>query len=156
MLALAILAVLCGADSWMAALPMISVWPQDNQLVRGQLATHQVLELLLAEGMRTDCRGVRHESIEEVDSGHGRVERRRLWTTDAWYGDVPQWKGLLRFTYIAPTCQVGDKRSVDRRYYISRLRQATPEFLLRKDKTYNVGIKTKAKAFSVPSIFSTS
>ena len=30
---------------WMAALPMISVWSQDNQLVRGQLATHQGLEL---------------------------------------------------------------------------------------------------------------
>jgi len=167
---------------------MISAWSQENQLVLGQLA----------EGMRTDCQGVRHESIEDVDGGHGRVERRRLWTTDdiAWYGDVSQWKGLSRFICIESTRQVGDKRSVDRRYYISSLRQATPEFLLRtlrghwgienrlhwcldvsfneddsrirkghaaenfsrlrrialnllrKDKTYNVGIKTKTKACS--------
>jgi len=168
------------------------------QVKSNQPSLHQDLELLFAEGMRTDCQGVRHESIEEVDGGHGRVERRRLWTTDdiAWYGDASQWKGLSRFICIESTRQVGDKRSVDRRYYISSLRQATPEFLLRtlrghwgienrlhwcldvsfneddsrirkghaaenfsrlrrialnllrKDKTYNVGIKTKAKACS--------
>jgi predicted transposase YbfD/YdcC len=156
------------------------------------------LELLFAEGMRAGCQGVRHEYTEEVDGGHGRVEQRRLWTTDDvdWYGDAAQWKGLSRFVCVESIRQVGDHRSVDRRYYISSLRRATARFLLetirghwgienrlhwcldvsfnedhsrirkghaaenfsrlrrlalnllRKDKTYKVGLKTKAKACS--------
>ena len=40
------------------------------------------LELLFAEGRRKDCLGVRHEFTQDVTAGHGRVETRRLWTTD--------------------------------------------------------------------------
>lgn len=168
------------------------------QVKGNQPSLHQDLELLFAEGMRKDCQGVRHEFIEDVDAGHGRVETRRLWTTDdvAWYAEASAWKGLSRFICIESIRQVGDKRSVDRRYYISSLRQTTPKALLqtirghwgienrlhwcldvsfnedasrirkghaaenfsrlrrlalnllRKDKTYKVGLKTKAKACS--------
>jgi len=168
------------------------------QVKGNQPSLHQDLELLFAEGMRADCQGVRHEYTEAVDGGHGRVEQRRLWTTDDvdWYGDAAQWKSLSRFICVESIRQVGDKRSVDRRYYISSLRWATPKFLLeairghwgienrlhwcldvsfnedhsrirkghaaenfsrlrrlalnllRKDKTYKVGLKTKAKACS--------
>ncbi len=133
-----------------------------------------------------------------MTAGHGRVETRRLWTTDevAGYGEAPQWKGLSRFICIEAIREVGEKRSVDRRYYLSSLRKATAESLLRiirghwgvenglhwcldvsfnednsrlrkghaaenfsrlrrlalnllkKDKTFKVGLKTKAKACS--------
>ena len=156
------------------------------------------LELLFAEGMRQDCLGVRHECTQDVTAGHGRVETRRLWATDevAWYGEASQWKGLARFICIEATRDVGDKHSVERRYYLSSLRTATPEALLRiirghwgvenglhwcldvsfneddsrirkghaaenfsrlrrlalnllkQDKTFKVGLKTKAKACS--------
>lgn len=156
------------------------------------------LELLFAEGMRPDCLGVRHEFTEDVTAGHGRVETRRLWATEevAWYGEATQWKGLARFLCIEAIREVGDKRSVERRYYLSSLRTTPAESLLRiirghwgvenglhwcldvsfnedqsrihkghaaenfsrlrrlalnllkKDKTFQVGLKTKAKACS--------
>jgi predicted transposase YbfD/YdcC len=156
------------------------------------------LELLFAEGMRTDCLGVRHEFTQDVTVGHGRVETRRLWATEevAWYAGASDWKGLSRFICIESIRQIGQKRSVERRYYLSSLRTATAEFLLRtirghwgvenglhwcldvsfnedhsrirqghaaenfsrlrrlalnllkKDKTFKVGLKTKAKACS--------
>jgi predicted transposase YbfD/YdcC len=156
------------------------------------------LELLFAEAMRKDCLGVPYEFTQDVTAGHGRVETRRLWTTDAvaWYAEASQWKGLARFICIEAIRQTGDKRSVDRRYYLSSLRRATAESLVRiirghwgienglhwcldvsfhedhsrlrkghaaenfsrlrrlalnllkKDKTFKVGLKTKAKACS--------
>jgi len=102
------------------------------QVKGNQPSLHQDLELLFAEGMRKDGQGVRHEFTQEVDAGHGRVEIRRLWTTDeiAWYADASPWKGLSRFICMESIRQVGDRRSGDRRYYISSLRQATPKSLL--------------------------
>lgn len=159
---------------------------------------HADLKLLFAEGMRQDCLGIGHEYTEDVDAGHGRVETRRLWTTEQvdWYAEASQWKGLARFICVEAVRQVEGKRSVARRYYLSSRRHATPELLLRiirghwgvenglhwcldvsfnedssrirkghaaenfsrlrrlalnllrKDKTFNVGLKTKAKACS--------
>lgn len=156
------------------------------------------LELLFAEGMRKDCLGVPYEFTQDVTAGHGRVETRRLWTTEevAWYAEASQWKGLARFICIESLRDTGDKCTVERRYYLSSLHTATPEFLLRtirghwgienglhwcldvsfhedssrihkghaaenfsrlrrlalnllkKDKTFKVGLKTKAKACS--------
>ena len=91
------------------------------------------LELLFAEGMRKDCLGVPYEFTQDVTAGHGRVETRRLWTTEAvaWYAEASQWKGLARFLCIESIRDTGGKSSVERRYYLSSLRTATPEFLLR-------------------------
>jgi predicted transposase YbfD/YdcC len=159
---------------------------------------HEQLQLLFAEGMRQDCLGIRHEFTEEVGAGHGRIETRRLWTTQEvdWYAEASQWKGLARFICVEAVREVEAKRSVARRYYLSSRRHATPESLLqiirghwgienglhwcldvsfnedssrirkghaaenfsrlrrlalnllRKDKTFKVGLKTKAKACS--------
>jgi predicted transposase YbfD/YdcC len=91
------------------------------------------LELLFAEGMRSDCLGVQHEFTQDVTAGHGRVETRRLWATDevAWYGEAAQWKGLARFICIEAIREVGDKRSTERRYYLSSLRTTPAKSLLR-------------------------
>jgi predicted transposase YbfD/YdcC len=156
------------------------------------------LELLFGEGMRQDCLGVPYEFTQDVTAGHGRVETRRLWTTPevAWYGEATQWKGLARFICIEALRDTGEKCTTERRYYLSSLQQATPEFLLRtirghwgvenglhwcldvsfgedasrlrkghvaenfsrlrrlalnllkKDKTFKIGLKAKAKACS--------
>jgi len=42
----------------------------------------------------------------------------------------------------------GSKRSVDVRCHVSNLRQSDTEFLLRTDKTYDVGLETKTKVRS--------
>jgi predicted transposase YbfD/YdcC len=103
------------------------------QVKDNQLSLHQDLQLLFAEGMRKDCLGVDHTSIEEVDKGHGRIETRRLWTTQevGWYSQASQWKDLSRFICIESVRQIKGKTSTDRRYYVSSVGRTTAADLLR-------------------------
>jgi len=57
------------------------------------------------------------ECHEDVDAGHGRIETRRIWTTDwmDWYAGRKKWEGL---------------RSTERRYYISSLSGQKPAAML--------------------------
>ncbi len=60
---------------------------------------------------------------EEIDAGHGRVETRRIWTTD-WINGYPnrfEWAGLKCFVCIESVRVVDGKSSTTRRYYISTL-----------------------------------
>lgn len=168
------------------------------QVKDNQPSLHQDLQLLFAEGMRKDCLGVGHTFVQEADKGHGRVETRRLWTTEevGWYAQASQWKGLSRFICIESVREGNGKSSTDRRYYLSSIQKTTAGALLRiirghwgienrlhwcldvsfnedssrirkghaaenfsrlrrlalnllrKDKTYKVGLKTKTKACS--------
>jgi len=67
--------------------------------------------------------GVRYSFHEEVDSSHGRVETRRIWTTDwtGWYQDRSKWVGLRSFVCVESTRAVSDHTSTERRYHISDL-----------------------------------
>jgi len=60
---------------------------------------------------------------EETNAGHGRVETRRIWTTDwtDWYPNRREWAGLKSFVCVESIRQVGEKRSTERRYFISDL-----------------------------------
>ncbi len=93
---------------------------------------HEDLQLLFAEGMRKDCLGVAHEFTEDIDAGHGRIETRRLWTTEQvdWYAEADQWDGLARFICVEAIREIDGKRSTARRYYLSSCRQATAKSLL--------------------------
>ncbi len=93
---------------------------------------HEDLQLLFAEGMRKDGRGVTHEFTEAIDAGHGRIETRRLWTTEEvdWYAEADQWQGLARFICVEATRKIDAKQSTARRYYLSSSRRATAKSLL--------------------------
>ena len=60
---------------------------------------------------------------ESHNTGHGREEWRRCWAFDAgdrlYKGD--QWRDLQSFALVERTRRIGDKTSVERRYYISSL-----------------------------------
>jgi len=62
-------------------------------------------------------------SGESHNTGHGREEWRRCWAFDAgdrlYKGD--QWRDLQSFALVERTRRIGDKTSVERRYYISSL-----------------------------------
>lgn len=62
-------------------------------------------------------------SYEEVDKGHGRIETRRCLVSDQldWLEQKPLWTGLQTIAMIEETRQVGDKVSIDRRFFISSL-----------------------------------
>jgi len=72
------------------------------------------------------CRSIPGVSVsfhEEVDGGHGRVETRRIWTTEwtDWYAQRSDWTGLQSFVCVESERIIDDQTSTDRRYYISDL-----------------------------------
>jgi predicted transposase YbfD/YdcC len=60
---------------------------------------------------------------EDVDAGHGRIETRRCIVSSHidWLEQKPQWAGLKTIAMIEETRDVGDKVSIDRRFFISSL-----------------------------------
>jgi predicted transposase YbfD/YdcC len=72
------------------------------------------------------------ESHEETNGGHGRIETRRIWTTDwtDWYQERDQWAGLKSFVCVESIRSVGEHCSTDRRYFISDLADRSAEAML--------------------------
>lgn len=60
---------------------------------------------------------------ETVDGDHGRIETRRVWCTSDtdWFQEKGLWKGLASFGMVECERVVGEKTSVERRYFISSL-----------------------------------
>jgi predicted transposase YbfD/YdcC len=59
----------------------------------------------------------------QVDGGHGRIETRKVWSTEALegLGTCERWPGLATLVMVEATRQIGDQESMERRYYISSL-----------------------------------
>ena len=70
-------------------------------------------------------------SWESHNTGHGREEWRRCWAFSADYrlykGD--QWRGLHSFALVERTRRIGDRTSVERRYYIGSLAPDAEKFM---------------------------
>jgi len=66
---------------------------------------------------------VPHSFHEEVNKGHGRVETRRIWTTEwiDWFSARSDWAGLKTFVCVESVRRMDDDTSTARRYYISDL-----------------------------------
>lgn len=69
---------------------------------------------------------------EESNAGHGRIETRRIWTTDwtDWYQDRAEWAGLKSFVCVESIRRMGDHCSTERRYFISDLDGHHPKAML--------------------------
>jgi predicted transposase YbfD/YdcC len=63
----------------------------------------------------------------QVDGGHGRIETRRVWSTEALAGVVSgeRWPGLTSLVMVESIRQLGEEESVEQRYYLSSLPGAT-------------------------------
>jgi predicted transposase YbfD/YdcC len=66
---------------------------------------------------------------KQVDGGHGRIETRRVWSTEALEGvsSGERWAGLTSLVMVESIRQLGDEESGERRYYLSSLSGATDE-----------------------------
>lgn len=68
---------------------------------------------------------------ESHNTGHGREEWRRCWAFEAgdrlYKGD--QWRDLQSFALVERTRRIGDRTSVERRYYISSLAPDAEKFM---------------------------
>jgi predicted transposase YbfD/YdcC len=60
---------------------------------------------------------------EQGDGGHGRIETRRVWSTEALagLGTCERWPGLATLVMVEATRQLGDQDSIERRDYLSAL-----------------------------------
>jgi len=93
------------------------------QVKKNHAGLHDVMEEMFDELTGRGIPGAQHVFHEDVDASHGRVETRRIWTTDwtAWYADRKKWEGLQSFVCVESVREVGQERSTERRYYISDL-----------------------------------
>jgi predicted transposase YbfD/YdcC len=90
-----------------------------------QPTLHQRVSALLDEAILDGFEGMRHDTFQSTDGGHGRVEQRRVWVTDevGWLGEelLAHWPGLA--SVAAVECRREDlsdgKTSTERRYFIS-------------------------------------
>jgi predicted transposase YbfD/YdcC len=59
----------------------------------------------------------------QVDGGHGRIETRKVWSTEALAGveACERWPGLTTLVMVESTRELLDHTSMERRYYISSL-----------------------------------
>jgi len=60
---------------------------------------------------------------ETVEKDHGRIETRRYYQSDQleWFADRADWEGLKSVGMVEAIREIGDQRSVERRYYLSSL-----------------------------------
>jgi predicted transposase YbfD/YdcC len=67
--------------------------------------------------------GVSYDFYEDVDAGHGRIETRRIWTTDwtNWWQDRKDWAALKSFVCVESIRELNGQASTERRYFISDL-----------------------------------
>jgi len=61
--------------------------------------------------------------VEKADKGHGRWEIRRYWQSGKidWFADQGQWENLRSVGVVESVREIGQQRSVERRYYLSSL-----------------------------------
>lgn len=93
------------------------------QVKGNQKTLHDLVKETFDELTHRGIPGVPCSFHEEVDSGHGRVETRRIWTTKwtDWYPQRKDWAGLRSFVCVESERTINGQTSTDRRYYISDL-----------------------------------
>jgi predicted transposase YbfD/YdcC len=68
-------------------------------------------------------KSVPHDSLETVDKGHGRFEKRTYVVTEQldWLTARQDWQGLLSIGMVVAERTIGAETSIERRYYLSSL-----------------------------------
>jgi predicted transposase YbfD/YdcC len=69
-------------------------------------------------------------TLETIDQAHGRLEVRRYWQTEKleWFADRQEWEGLKSVGVVEARRTVQGKESVERRYYLSSLKNDVEKF----------------------------
>jgi len=86
---------------------------------------HDEVKFLFDEAIEHDFQHMKHAASEQHEADHGRIERRRTWTTSevAWFRERDHWPGLRSFACVECRRQIKgtDEVSIERRYYLSSL-----------------------------------
>jgi len=68
-------------------------------------------------------------AVREVEKGHGRIETRTVWCLSdvTWLAERHDWPGLKSVAVVKAERIVGEKVEQERRYYLSSLKNPTPQ-----------------------------
>ena len=104
------------------------------QVKENQPGLHEVVSGTMNELIDRRVPGQEATFHQEVDAGHGRVETRRIWTTEwtEWYADRADWAGLATFICVERERVMGEHSSRQRSYYMSDLKKVPPERMLER------------------------
>ncbi len=99
------------------------------QVKSNQPKLHDLLEETFDEITTRPIPGEKYGFYQQTNGGHGRVETRRIWTTEwlDWYDGRSAWAGLRSFICVESVRRIKEKTSTERRYYISDLAGLTAE-----------------------------
>jgi len=88
-----------------------------------QGALHDDVTLFMDDARTRDFRDVPHDFYEQTEKGHGRLEQRRVWSTEdvAWLVRRHDRPDLRSLAMVEAERRVGTETSTERRYFISSL-----------------------------------
>lgn len=88
------------------------------------------VQLYLEDAQKNAFKDVPHSSYKQVEKGHGRIDIRRYWTTDAidFLDQKEEWKDLKTIGMVESERQIGNRVSVERRFYLSSLESDAKTF----------------------------
>lgn len=86
---------------------------------------HEAVQAWFAQAERQDWQGIEHQLTETLESGHGRQERRQVWTVAiSQLPSLPrqqQWLGLTTVVMVRCTRQLWNQSTTAVRFYLSSL-----------------------------------
>lgn len=84
---------------------------------------HEEVRTFFEWARREKFKDVAHDYFESTDGNHGRIEIRRYWISPeiGWFTDTNRWSGLRSFGMVESERIVGEKTSVEQRYFLCSL-----------------------------------
>ena len=91
---------------------------------------HKQVANFFDEAKAEHFRSIDHEYREETDQGHGRQEIRRYWITEelSTLSTASEWKGLRSIGMVERECWQGEKKTLDKRYFINSIPRNAKQF----------------------------
>lgn len=84
---------------------------------------HDDVHLFFEDAKKDHFKDIKHDFLECTEKGHGRIETRKYYQTDQidWLEDRKQWRGIHSIGMVESTRTIGDKTTIETRYFISSL-----------------------------------
>lgn len=91
---------------------------------------HQEVQSFLEDALNKKFKGVSYDFLETVEKGHGRIETRRYWITQKieWFADREKWEALGSVGMVESVRQIGEKTTIEKRFYLTSLKADAQEF----------------------------
>lgn len=90
-----------------------------------QESLHDEVKFFFEECRAADFKDVDHSYFDSVEKDHGRIEIRRCWVVEddaiRWLERQDQWPGLKSIAAIEGKRRIGNKTTIETRYFISSL-----------------------------------